>query len=446
MSQIEPVATGQAPPRVPWWTILFVAGVFFVIEHVFNAQELYRMLTGAQSLDEFEGLSRLFEPRAWRQIAGLAMGGIGLALILRRWRPGSGTLGFLGGLLVLYLAWNTASLIWAEPAALTLRRLGLLYMLVLGAAGVSSILSLRQILLLALIWPALYLVAGVGAELAQGTFKPWESGYRFAGTIHPNAQGINCALLFLAGICCYRDAKYRKLVLAAIVLALVFLYLTKSRTALASVVAVLLVYWGMMRSRSGKVALASAVLMAGSMVFLFSSVVFPRAQDVIRMGRTDVGQTPGALTGRRDLWDQLSGFVGERPVLGYGYGAFWDEPRSREVIDEQGWPISHAHNAYVDVLLEGGPVALVLYLLILITGITLSFAYFRETGNNAYTFFSVLLLFCALNGILESVAVQRSQATFLGALVLIELAFRPHPQPAWNAAPIPPPEGAEQAA
>lgn len=67
----------------------------------------------------------------------------------------------------------------------------------------------------------------------------------------------------------------------------------------------------------------------------------------------------------------------------------------------------------------------------------IAFYYARESGNTAYTFFSTLLLFCILNGILESVTVQRSQVTFITTLVLVTLAFRPHPQPKWYKVPRP---------
>jgi O-antigen ligase len=422
---------------VPWVAILIVAGAFFVLEHRFDAQSLYQQLIGAQNMEELEGMGQLFETRAERQGAGMLLGAIGLFLILRKRKPLEMTIGFLGGMLLFYLAWNSLSVVWSDEPGLVFRRLALLYMIVLGAVGLSTVLSLRDILLLAMVWPALYLVAGVAAEVAGGSFRPWTGGYRFAGTIHPNAQGVNCAMLVLAAVCYYPGAQRKKLVLLTILVALVFLYLTKSRTALASVIAVGLMHWGMLQSHSGKVALASAAVALIAFGVLFSEALWPRAQDIVKMGRTDVGETTGTLTGRRDLWEQLSGFAAERPVLGHGYGAFWNEERSREVIDEQGWPISHAHNAFIDVYLEGGPLAMLTYTLILIVGVTLAISYVRQTRNPAYTFFSTLLLFCLLNGLLESVPVQRSQVTFIATLVLVSLAFRNHPLPGWFEAPAP---------
>lgn len=75
------------------------------------------------------------------------------------------------------------------------------------------------------------------------------------------------------------------------------------------------------------------------------------------------------------------------------------------------------------------------YALILIVGVTLAISFLRRSGNPAYTFFSTLLLFCLLNGLLESVPVQRGQVTFIATLVLVSLAFRLHPQPAWFETP-----------
>ncbi|MFP4501126.1 MAG: O-antigen ligase family protein [Candidatus Hydrogenedentota bacterium] len=424
----------EAAPRhaAPWLAILFVAGAFFIVEHNFNAADLYDQLTTAGSLDEIQDLNRMFQPRAWRQLAGLALGGAGLFLMLRRRRSSNLALGFLGGLLIFYLAWNTLSLVWSDAPAVTLRRVGLLYMLVLAALGLTAVLSLRDILLLAVFWPAIYVVTGFGAEVAQGDFTPWAGAYRFAGTLHPNAQGVNCAILVLAAICYYREAEHKNLVLLTILVGAGFLYLTKSRTAVTCVVGVLLMHWGILQSRSAKVALASAVIMLVAAFLLLQAWVEEPAREALTLGRTDVSaQEVGTLTGRRDLWDQLSGYVAEAPVLGFGYGAFWNEERSNEIIDEQGWPISHAHNAYFDVLLEAGPIALVTYALLLIAAITLAISYLRQSGNPAYTFFSILLLFCALNSLLESASVQRSQLTLLLLIVLTSLAFREHPKRAW---------------
>jgi O-antigen ligase len=62
----------------------------------------------------------------------------------------------------------------------------------------------------------------------------------------------------------------------------------------------------------------------------------------------------------------------ERPVLGYGYGALWNQTSFRLELQElHGWPypVFFSDNGYLDLLLNLGVIGLVLFLVFfLITG------------------------------------------------------------------------------
>lgn len=67
-------------------------------------------------------------------------------------------------------------------------------------------------------------------------------------------------------------------------------------------------------------------------------------------------ETDVTFTGRTDLWRALWNLGQERPVLGYGYGAFWDgdEARNHNALPEESqWAFS-AHNGMFDVFLALG--------------------------------------------------------------------------------------------
>lgn len=432
----------QAPAglreHLPWGIFLLVAGAFLIMEHDSQGPRKFEMLVSAQSLDEFQNLEQqLFQSRSWRQAGGLMLGVFGLYSILRRRRETGHAMGFLAGLMILFVAWSLLSLAWADDPGVTFRRLALFVLIALGGFGITDWISRRQFLWLIVMWTGAYLAIAVGVEVIQGTFKPLAAGYRFAGTIHPNAQAVNCAILFLAVLHLLRDAgKRRGGLLLLLLLSFVFLYLTRSRTAFVSVISVLIVQWGIIQSRSVKVAIVSAVAVAALSLTLLSSVVWPVAQRGIAMGRSDASETTGTLTGRRQLWEQCLEFAAERPFLGYGYGGFWNQERSTEIINKQGWPISHAHNAYLDLLLEMGPAALICYVLILLVGITLAISYLRHSREASYSFFAMLLLFCAMNGLLESVAIQRGQITFIAIAVLVYLGFHRAPAEALGPAVV----------
>jgi len=106
-------------------------------------------------------------------------------------------------------------------------------------------------------------------------------------------------------------------------------------------------------SRTGLLALIAFLIgfgtatpfLGGSNVAMFSST----------MGRNET------LTGRTETWAQLVPVVQRQPILGIGFASFWTSSR-REF-----YQMSHAHNGYLDILLELGAVGLSLYAALLLS-------------------------------------------------------------------------------
>lgn len=75
------------------------------------------------------------------------------------------------------------------------------------------------------------------------------------------------------------------------------------------------------------------------------------------------------FTGRTIIWDFLGDVISRRPILGQGYGSFWDVGVGSIVLTEApGFVASllQGHNGYVDVTVELGLSGLVLLLLFLV--------------------------------------------------------------------------------
>ena len=66
------------------------------------------------------------------------------------------------------------------------------------------------------------------------------------------------------------------------------------------------------------------------------------------------------LTGRSFLWDYLVPYARQKPFLGHGFGGFWTD-KMREATS------SHAHNGYLDTILNTGFVGLLLLSIFLIS-------------------------------------------------------------------------------
>ena len=104
-----------------------------------------------------------------------------------------------------------------------------------------------------------------------------------------------------------------------------------------------------------------AVLFVGAMVAAFAAVWAVQREESI-LG--SLGRDP-TFTGRTELWTVLLEKARVHPWLGYGYGAFWRGATgmSGEVQQAlQGWYPIHAHNGFLDLVLELGIVGLLIFL------------------------------------------------------------------------------------
>lgn len=87
-----------------------------------------------------------------------------------------------------------------------------------------------------------------------------------------------------------------------------------------------------------------------------------------------LGRDP-TLSGRTGLWELALEKISERPWLGYGYQGFWLEGGGAEIIwKAEGYKPPHAHNGFINMMLDFGLVGLFLFLLIL------ALIYWRSIG------------------------------------------------------------------
>jgi exopolysaccharide production protein ExoQ len=106
------------------------------------------------------------------------------------------------------------------------------------------------------------------------------------------------------------------------------------------------------------------VLLIGAMVAALAATWVIRHEESVL---SPIGRDP-TFTGRTELWVVLLEKARARPWLGYGYGAFWrgEVGASGEVKEAlDAWYPIHAHNGFLDLILELGVVGLLVFLLLL---------------------------------------------------------------------------------
>jgi len=406
---------------VRWITFVLLAGAFF-----FANYDLASSLK-AQFGVETEGIiiDATQAGSLQRHVAFSLVGLLGAFGLMRRGQNVLGINGVLGWLVLILLVWAFLSISWSDDVALTFRRLVALLMLCLGALAVSKHFSPRDIILWVFFTTTAYLLVGFACEIFLGTFRPFTPSYRFAGTFHPNDQGMYCSLLLLTGTAIARTAKRTSwLFLACALVGFGFVVLTGSRSAFASSIAALLVYWTLVLSRYAKAAWLVIISMAVCFLLLLAGDdLFPTLEQGVLLGRTD--SEVSTFTGRLPLWVECLDYAAKRPLQGYGYGSFFSPSRVAAISSTEGWGIPDAHSTYLGTILALGLVGLIFLVLVLIVGIYRAIEKHKVSADPFYTCFAAILVYFALEGVLEStIALDKAGfPLFLFMVVIAKLGF-----------------------
>ena len=359
-----------------------------------------------------------------RRISLLVLGGFGVLSLLQKRQQRLQVNGLLGGVMLFFMIWACLSVAWSMDPALTARRLLALAMLGLGAFAIAKRFSLLEIVEFTFVGFGLSVLVGLCCEIALGTFRPFQAEYRFAGVMHPNYDGMNCALFLIASIFLARTARRRRLFYWVAALAgLCFLVLTKSRAALAGVSVGLLVCSSMWLSTSRKCAYIIVTLCMACVLYLaVGDSLFAHAGKAADLGRANVGSV-GTLNSRTPLWQECTRYVGERPVLGYGYDSFWTADHLERVALTQGWAMDSAHNGYLDMVLGLGVIGGGAYILILALAIKRSRALYKSSGSAGYGFAYAVIVSISCCLCLESLNIGPSLTNFMLLILLAQLGF-----------------------
>ena len=300
--------------------------------------------------------------------------------------------------LVLLVLLTFLSVLWSVEPSVTLRASVILIFSTAFAIDLTIRYSLvRQIELLCV---ALALVVGLSVVVElflPAGFVPVTGGEFGEPSWHgvfgtKNEFGRMVALSVVAYLSLPRRPIWTKALV--VVIGAVLGFLTKSAGALGYLTASVAIFmsWSILRWRP--VPRKVAIYLATVVAVLVVGYVSQNLATVTTM----IGRDP-SLTGRVDLWRLSVGNIMERPLLGYGYSAFWalssqEALRVREVVH---WDAPHAHNGYIDLTLGLGFTGLVLFLLGYAMIARRAYLYLKSNeesqGKWAATFLAFVLLY-----------------------------------------------------
>jgi O-antigen ligase len=184
-------------------------------------------------------------------------------------------------------------------------------------------------------------------------------------------------------------------------LAVFFLYKTNGKTAAMLLPATLILMWLIERAPRLTPVIALSVLGALGVIVVGSSF-----SPEIRSFVDGLG-IDSTFTGRTDIWQLSMETVPLSPIFGQGFQSFWN---SAALLSQEGftdtWAIgaSHAHNGYIEALLNGGIPALILVVVWLVILPACDYARAQRSGadTDLNRLFGRIWVYAILAACLES--------------------------------------------
>lgn len=308
----------------------------------------------------------------------LALCGAILLRLFARPRPLQGIYLSLG--VLAYLSWVILSLFWSIAPDLTFNNAVRLTLTTFLAASLAANRDLKEILRLAATSASIVLLACWSYALisrSQAFSQEAADFGAFKGLmVNKNAMGFYAVYSFLVLACAAlatSQTRARSVFGGSAFLAVLTVFATTSGTARA--ILLIMVAAGITLAFITRLRrprhIAVTIMLTAALGIVGFLMLNP---DLVT---SSLDKDP-SLTGRTKIWDVTMAAVLERPLTGYGWGALWHEgtPLTEQLWAENGYPIPHAHNGYLDITAQLGLVGVFitfgLFLWLLVT----SFKYF----------------------------------------------------------------------
>ena len=186
----------------------------------------------------------------------------------------------------------------------------------------------------------------------------------------------------------YRKVKFRHV--AYIGLLLTSIVMARAVTAMFVVFAYALFMIGLRISR--RLEYRTALLLGVttfSVCLLVAYFAVPLAADLFAAFGRDL-----TLTGRTQVWSAIMPSMSQRPLLGYGFYAFWlgMSGESGNVIRAAHWFFGYAHNGMLEIVLQLGLVGLVIFLITFVNAVKDAATCYRERSMGVDWYIGLLFL------------------------------------------------------
>jgi exopolysaccharide production protein ExoQ len=276
--------------------------------------------------------------------------------------------------LLLMLGWFFLTTRWALDPATSTRRF-ILYMVnvVICISVLAGLRDGRRLHTCLAVAGAIMVAIDFGCWILFPAASQTEIGL---AAIHSHKNTLGAVMLFVGYVCgayAWSQTKWRGIIFwwGVTVGALVLLAASLSKTSMAIFVALAIGSPLLVLLVRRKTPTLTAIL--ACLVFVLVAVAFGwMALNYIR------GDDPFApflkitFTKRTDVWAFVYSNIVKRPILGFGFGSFWDiDPRVQPSLKSDGWFAqadaftNESHNGYLDLTVSSGLIGLTLAVYVL---------------------------------------------------------------------------------
>lgn len=416
-----------SPGRSMVGVALLVFVVFYLAEpHSwrFSASDLMHLDSTEESISErIQYNITKHQSGSNKRRAGVAVLGAYGAICLLRSSPRRVRIqGALGWIIVAFLIWSFASILWSADPLVTVRRLFVLGLLCTAATGIAKRFTTAEVTRLALLVTGFMMVGGLVCELGLGSFRPWAVDYRFSGFTWPAFTCWNLSLFALAILALARaDRQWMHYGLAALATALALL--TKTRAGSAALALALVFYLTSTWSARSKffAGLAGALVVSAALLAVTLAGHDP-ARTIFRSVNLGREESAEGISGRAGVWSMLLPYIAARPLHGYGYESFWT-PEHLHEIGSRNWGAPDAHNGYINLTLGVGVIGAGLYATALLLLVARSRNDFRRSGQWCDLYPACVGLITAMNTLCVASQLNPHVMSFVSLLAFARMGL-----------------------
>ena len=320
---------------------------------------------------------------------------------------------------------------WSAAPSVSFRHAIALILTTLFAIDFASRHPLeRQLRFMEPIFIAIVLI-GVAAQLFAPDFFPvtnfgnnvMETDAWHGAFIHKNDFGRFIAITMLVALIRSSSSRWGKILRVLwIFTTFVLIYKAQSGTGLACMLLTGLCAGWLFKLdwsvRARKLGVLAGILILGTVLIL-------AIQDANVL--TGLLGRDATLTGRTILWKLSLASALQHPILGYGYDAYWTATTQADQIRYNiGWDAPHAHNAFIELLLEQGLLGLIAFLAATIVTLRRSAHFLTQSIGREGLWPLSYLVFLLFYGLTESQPVIPNSIYWI---IFVAIAYSVYPMP-----------------